>query len=81
MSILVTLGIVSKTCLLARQLSDYFSSVLSPFLSAYRLRYSCEGVLLRLIWRNALDNKCVVGEVSMDLNKALNKQYIVASAL
>ena len=75
-SILVTLGKVFETCLLAHQLSDYFSSVLSPFLSAYRLGYSCEAVLLRLIenWRNALENKCVVGEVSMDLSKALNKQ-------
>ena len=76
-SILVTLGKVFETCLLAHQLSDYFSLVLSPFLSsAYRLGYSCEAVLLRLIenWRNALNNKCVVGEVSMDLSKALNKQ-------
>ena len=75
-SILVTLGKVFETCLLAHQLSDYFSSVLSPFLSAYRLGYSCEAVLLRLTenWRNALDNKCVVGEVSMDLSKTLNKQ-------
>ena len=74
--ILVTMGKVFETCLLAHQLSDYFSSVLSPFLSAYRLGYSCEAVLLRLIenWRNALENKCVVGEVSMDLSKAQNKQ-------
>ena len=74
--ILVTMGKVFETCLLAHQLSDYFSSVLSPFLSAYRLGYSCAAVLLRLIeiWRNALYNQCVVGEVSMDLSKAQNKQ-------
>ena len=70
-SILVTLDKVFEKCL-ARQLSDYFSSILSPFLSGYRRGYSCEAVILRLIedWRNALDNKCVVGAVSMDLSKA-----------
>ena len=62
-SILVTLDKVFEKCL-ARQLSDYFSSILSPFLSAYRRGYTCEAVRLRLIedWRNALDNKCVVGK-------------------
>ena len=72
-SILVTLDKIFEKCL-ARQLSDYFSSILSPFLSAYKRGYSCEAVLLRLIevWRNALDNKCVVGAVSMDLSKAFD---------
>ena len=47
---------------------------MSPFLSAYKRDYSCEGVLLRLIedWRNALDNKCVVSAVFMDLSKAFD---------
>ena len=51
-SILVTLDKVFEKCL-ARQLSDYFSSILSPFLSGYRRGYGCEAVLLRLIedWR------------------------------
>ena len=72
-SIIVTLDKVFEKCL-ARQLSDYFSSILSPFLSGYRRGYSCEAVLLRLIedWRNALDNKCVVGAVSMNLSKAFD---------
>ena len=47
-SILVTLEKVFEGCL-ARQLSDYFSSILSPFLFAYRRGYSCQVVLLRLI--------------------------------
>ena len=73
MSILVTLDKVFEKCL-ARQLSDYFSYILSPFLSVNRRGYSCEAVLLCLIedWRNALDNKCVVGAVSMDLSKAFD---------
>ena len=71
MSIVVTLDKVFEKCLV-RQVFDYFSSILSPFLSAYGRRYSCQAVLLRLIedWRNALDNKCVVGAVSMHLSKA-----------
>ena len=72
MSILVTLDKVLRG--LAHQLSDYFSSILSPFHSAYRQGYSCKAVLLRLIedWRNALDNNCVVGAISMDLSKAFD---------
>ena len=73
MSILVTLDKDFEKCL-TRQLCDYFSAILSPFLSAYRRGYSCEAVLLRLIedWTNALDNKCAVGAVSMDLSKAFD---------
>ncbi|KAL9961770.1 hypothetical protein ACROYT_G030788 [Oculina patagonica] len=41
---------------------------------AYRKGYSCECVLLRLVedWRRALDKKCVVGTVVMDLSKAFD---------
>ena len=74
MSILVTLDKVFEKCPPPRQLPHYFSSILSPFLSTCRRGYSCVEVLLRLIedWRNALDNKCVVGAVSMDLAKAFD---------
>ena len=46
----------------------------TPSLSAYRRGYSCESVLLRLIedWRFALDKRCVVGAVIMDLSKAFD---------
>ena len=72
-SILVTLDKVYEKCL-ASQLSDYFTSILSSFLSAHRRGYSCDAVFLRLIdyWRNSLDNKCVVGGISMDLSKAFD---------
>ncbi|KAL9976578.1 hypothetical protein ACROYT_G013899 [Oculina patagonica] len=72
-SILVTLDKVFERCL-DRQLAQHFSSILSKFLSAYRKGYSCELVLLRLIkdWKRALDNKCVVGAVIMDLSKAFD---------
>ena len=36
---------------------EYFATIISPFLSAYRSGYSCEAVLLHLIesWRQDLD--------------------------
>ena len=54
--------------------ANYFSSISSPLLSAYRQGYSREAVLLRLIgnWGNAFDNKFLVGAVSMDLSKAFD---------
>ena len=72
-SILVVLDKVFEKCL-ERQLVQYFNPILSPSLSAYRRGYSCESVLLRLIedWRFALDKKCVVGAVIMDLSKAFD---------
>ena len=71
MSILVTVDKKIEKCL-ARQLPDYFRSLLSPFMFAYRRGYSCEAILLRFIedWRSTLDNKCVIGAVSMEPNKA-----------
>ena len=73
MSILVLLDKVFERCL-NRQLVQHFSVILSKFLSAYRKGYSCECVLLRLLedWRRALDNKCMVGTVVMDLSKAFD---------
>ena len=64
--------VVTRTLHLARQLSDYFFSILSPFLSVYKRGYCCEAGLVRLIkdWRDALDNKCVVGAVSIDMSTA-----------
>ena len=72
-SILVVLDKVFEKCL-ERQLIQYFNLILSPSLSAYRRGYSCESVLLPLIedWRFALDKRCVVGAVIMDLSKAFD---------
>ena len=72
-STLVTLDKAFEYCL-ARKLSDYFRSILSPFLFANRWGYSCEAVPLRLIedWRSALHSKCFVGAVSMDRSKAFD---------
>ena len=52
----------------------YLDNVLSTYLSAYRKRYSCQHVLLRLIekWRQCLDESKVVGAILMDLSKAFD---------
>ena len=47
---------------------------MSNFLSAYRERYSCQHVLLRLIetWRKFLDENKFVGAILIDLSKAFD---------
>ena len=56
------------------QMIPYFNNILSNFLSAYRERYSCQHVLLRLIetWRKCLDENNLVGAILMDLSKAFD---------
>ena len=55
-------------------LSSYAEFFLSKFISAYRLSYSSNHVLLRLKenWKKSLDNKNFVGTVLMDLSKAFD---------
>ena len=50
------------------------NNILSNFLSAYRERYSCQHVLLRLIetWCKCLDKNNLVGAILMDLSKAFD---------
>jgi hypothetical protein len=59
---------------IADQLTNFFNSVFSPFLAAFRRGYSCNSVLLKLVedWRLALDNHLHVGAVLMDLSKAFD---------
>ena len=51
---------------------SYFDKLLSPFISAYRKKYSIQQVRIRLLeeWREKLDKNFIVGEVLMDLSKA-----------
>jgi len=53
---------------------EYFATVISPFLSAYRSGYSCEAVLLHLIesWRQDLDKGKTVGSAMLELRKAFD---------
>ena len=50
---------------------DYY---FSPHLSAYRVSYNTQHVLLRLIkeWQTSVDNNFLVGAVLMDLSKAFD---------
>ena len=56
------------------QLYSYFENIFAAMLSAYRPRYGCQHVLLKLIedWKCALDNKCHIGAIFMDLSKAFD---------
>ena len=60
--------------LLAAQLGEFYSAILSDFISSYRKFYSCETALLRLTedWRRMRDRGELVAIVSMDLSKAFD---------
>ena len=47
---------------------------LSSFISAYRMNYNTQHILLRLLeeWREHLDNNKAVGGILMDLSKAFD---------
>ena len=72
-SILNTFSKVFERYIL-EQLTPFFNVTMSHFLSAYRKKFSCQNVLLRLIgqWRQHLDSNKVVGAVLMDLSKAFD---------
>ena len=59
---------------LATQLGEFYSAILSDFISSYRKFYSCETALLRLTedWRRMRDRGELVAVVSMDLSKAFD---------
>ena len=51
-------------------LSSYAETILSYFISAYKISYSSNHVLLRLIenWEKFRDNKTFVGTVLIDIS-------------
>ena len=66
-----------------KQINDYISNFLSPYLCGYRKGFSTQLALLSLIekWKKALDNKGFGGSVSMDLSKAfdtINHDLLIA---
>ena len=60
--------------LLAAQLSDFYNSILSDYISSYRKFHSCKTSLLRMAeeWRRMRDQGDTVAVVSMDLSKAFD---------
>jgi hypothetical protein len=72
-SILPTFSKVFET-IICEQLMSYFTTIFSDMLCAYRTKYSCEHVLVKLLdsWKKALDSNKFVGVMSMDLSKAFD---------
>ena len=56
------------------QLFGYFLDKFHELLSAFRNRYSCQSLLLKVLddWKYALDQNLITGVVLMDLSKAFN---------
>ena len=54
-----------------KQINDYISNFLSPYLCGYRKGFITQLALLSLIekWKKALDNKGFGGAVLMDLTQ------------
>ena len=58
----------------SKQMEIYFYNISNPLLSAYRSKYGCHDVLLKLTeeWKYALDNRKFSGALLMDLSKAFD---------
>ena len=56
------------------QMSSYFESIFSKFLSGFRPTYSCQTILLKMIedWKQSIDTGKMVGTISVDLSKAFD---------
>ena len=56
------------------QLSSYFESIFSKFLSGFRPTFSCQTILLKMIedWKQSIDNGKMVGTIAVDLSKAFD---------
>jgi hypothetical protein len=59
---------------IADQLGGYFDQIFNDMLCAYRKRYGCNHILIKLVdsWKLALDNDEYVGTILMDLSKAFD---------
>ncbi len=72
-SILVVLAKVYES-IIAEQLISHFNPLFNKLLCAYRKKYSCDHILIRLVesWKEALENDRFVGTILMDLSKAFD---------
>ncbi len=72
-SILSALAKIHES-IVADQLTTHFNKIFNEYLCAYRKKYGCEHVLVKLIesWKSAFDNKDCVGILLMDLSKAFD---------
>ena len=60
--------------MMERQINNYITNHLSPYLCGYRKGYNTQQALVSLLekWKNVLDDKGFGGAVLMDLSKAFN---------
>ena len=72
-SILPKLGKILEL-VMADQIKLYFDNIFNIKLGAYRKRYGCDNILVKLVetWKKALDENKFVGTVLMDLSKAFD---------
>ena len=70
------LTVISKIyeTLMNNQFTEYFVTNLNTLLCAFRKRYSCQSLLVKMVdeWKVALDKGCITGAVFMDLSKAFD---------
>ena len=66
------------------QLTDYFLTILSKLLCAFRKKYSCQSLLVKMVdeWKNALDKK-YIARISKYLNpnsrRAIHHSFIASN--
>jgi hypothetical protein len=72
-SILSVFSKVFET-IIANQLMEFFKDIFNDMLCAYRKKYSCEHLLIKLIdsWKFSLDENNFAGTILMDLSKAFD---------
>ena len=78
LTILPSLSKVFETLLHIR-VSPCFDNILHKYIFAYRKHYCCDTPLLSLSekWRKELDNRKIVGLVSLDLSKAFDSCLMI----
>ena len=69
-NVLTVISKIFKT-LMNDQITDYFLTVLKKLSCAFRKKYSCQSLLVKMVdeWKNALDKKYITGAGFMDLSK------------
>ena len=75
-TVLTVIGKVFEQ-VLSKQLATFIDPMLSHNLTAYRKNHSCETSLIELVerWKQAVDNKNIVGVLSTDMSKAFDSLY------